>query len=41
MRHIYVTRGQDRYQVTAAQLVCKVPSDAQDNDGAVKVTALE
>jgi hypothetical protein len=41
MRHVHVALGHDRYQISVAQLVRDVPSDAEDNDSAVKVTALE
>jgi hypothetical protein len=40
MRYVHIALGRHRHQITVAQLVRQVPSHAQDNEGAVKVTAL-
>src|SRR6185436_14698568 len=40
MYNLYVPLGHDCHHVTIAQFVREVPPDAQDKDGAVKMTAL-
>src|SRR5262245_55159607 len=41
MGNVHVPLCHDRHQVAVAQFVGEVPPDAQDNDDAIKVTALE